>query len=43
MNEKEGIGHHDETTIRLARLSLNDGFKLGRIVNWCCNCLHSEG
>ena len=32
MNEREGIGHHDETTIRLAGLCRNDGFKLGRII-----------
>ena len=43
MVDREGIRHHDKATIRLASLCGNDGFELGRVVNRCCDRLHSEG
>jgi hypothetical protein len=37
MADREGVRHHDEATIRLARRCGNDTFKFGHIMNRCDN------
>src|SRR6476661_8915624 len=39
----EGIREHDQTTIRLARLSRNERFEFAHVINGCNNRLHAEG
>src|SRR5215471_8169531 len=41
MAAHEAIRHHDQASIRLARLCGNDGFELGRVVDRCGDRLHS--
>src|SRR5215831_1509237 len=37
---QEGVRHCDETSIRLARQCVNDGFEFGFVVNGGCDRLH---